>query len=121
MSRAARSVFVFGLYLIGTAAVLIMAPNVLLRVLRIVPTTEPWIRVLGVVIAVLGAYYVVAARAELNPFFRATVWGRCLVLLGFASLAALAWAPVALIGLGVIDSLGALWTWSALRSQRIAA
>ena len=67
--------------------------------------------------SVLGAYYVVAARAELIPFFRATVWGRCLVLVGFAALAALEWAPMTFIGVGVIDSLGALWTWSALRSQ----
>ena len=117
MSRAARSVFVFGLYLIGTAAALILAPNVFLGLLRIAPTTEPWIRVLGVVIAVLGAYDVVAARAELDPFFRATVWGRCLVLVGFAGLAALALAPMTFIGVGVIDSLGALWTWSALGSQ----
>ena len=97
---------------------LIFTPNVLLGLLRIVPTTEPWIRVLGVVVAVLGAYYVVAARAELNPFTRATVWGRVLVLLGLSGLAALAWAPPAIVGFGVDDGLGALWTWSALRAQR---
>ena len=118
MSRAARSVFVFGLYLLGTAAVLVLAPNVLLGMLGIVPTTEPWIRVLGLIVAVLGAYYIVAARAELTPFLRATVWARAIVMIGFAILAALSLAPVALVGLGVVDGLGALWTWSALRAGK---
>jgi hypothetical protein len=45
------------------------------------------------------------------------VWVRVLVLIGFTTLAALALAPVALVGLGVVDGLGALWTWSALRAQ----
>lgn len=120
MTRAARSILVFGVYLMATAAMLIAAPNTLLGLLQIAPTTEPWIRVLGVVVAVLGAYYIVAARAELDAFFRATVWGRFLVLLGFAGLAALSWAPVTLIGFGVVDTIGALWTWAALRSQRSA-
>lgn len=118
MSRAAQSVFVFGLYLLGTAAALILAPNVLLGVLGIVATTEPWIRVLGLIVGVLGSYYVVAARADLTPFFRATVWARAIVMTGFAILAALSLAPVALVGLGVVDGLGALWTWSALRARK---
>ncbi len=121
MSKAARSVQVFGVYLIGTALVLITAPNVLLGLLRIAPATEPWIRVLGVVVAVLGAYYVAAARAELVPFLRATVWGRAMALVGFVCLAALSWAPPMIVAFGVVDALGALWTWSALRSPGKAA
>ncbi|MCX5761354.1 MAG: hypothetical protein NTW72_07595 [Gemmatimonadetes bacterium] len=121
MSRAARSVFVFGLYLIGTAAVLALAPNVLLGLLGIELATEPWIRVLGVVVGALGAYYIVAARAELDPFFRASVWARALVLFGFCGLAAFGWAPVKLIGFGVLDALGAFWTWTSLRAPRDVA
>lgn len=121
MSHAARSVFVFGLYLVGTAGVLTMAPNILLGLLGMTPATEPWIRVLGVVVGALGAYYIVAARAELGPFFRATVWVRALVLVGFGGLAAVGWAPVTLIVFGVIDALGAVWTPTALRSHRNAS
>lgn len=121
MSHAARSVFVFGLYLIGTAGILITVPNVLLGLLGMAPATEPWIRVLGVVVGALGAYYIVAARTELGPFFRATVWVRALVLLAFSGLAAIGWAPVTLIVFGVIDALGGFWTWTALRSHRDAS
>lgn len=120
MSRAARSVFVFGLYLIGTAATLTVAPNVLLGLLGIESATEPWIRVLGVVVGALGAYYIVAARADFVPFFRASVWVRALVLLAFGGLAALGWAPPRLILFGSLDALGALWTWTILRAHRDA-
>lgn len=121
MSRAARSVFVFGLYLMGTAALLMTTPNVLLGLLGMESATEPWIRVLGVVVGVLGAYYVVAARAELGPFLRATVWGRALVLVGFGGLVVIGWAPVTLVVFGVMDALGAFWTWTLLRSPGGAA
>jgi hypothetical protein len=116
MSRAARTVFVFGIYLVGTGALLLVAPNVLLGLLRIAPATEPWIRVLGMIVALLGAYYIVAARAELSAFFRASVAFRLFALVGFGGLAAVGWAPATLIGFGVIDALAALWTRSALRA-----
>jgi hypothetical protein len=85
--------------------------------LRLAPTTEPWIRVLGIVIGVLGTYYVAAARQELTWFFRATLWGRVIVLLGFTSLVVLRLAPPMLIGFALVDILGALWTRMALGSE----
>ena len=116
MTKASRSIFVFGIYLIVNAFVLAISPNTMLGLLGLAPTTEPWIRILGVVIGVLGAYYVSAARHDLTPFFRATVWGRGIVLFALCLFALLKLAPAVLIGFGVLDSAGALWTWSALRS-----
>ena len=121
MSRAARTIYVFGLYLIATALVLVAIPNTLLGLLRLPPTTEPWIRVLGIVIGVLGAYYVVAARQELKGFFRATVWGRGIVLLAFVSLVLLHLAPPILVAFALVDTSGALWTRMALRAEVGAA
>ncbi|MBL0171096.1 MAG: hypothetical protein IPP90_10245 [Gemmatimonadaceae bacterium] len=117
MTAAARSVLVFGVYLMATAAMLIVSPNTMLGLLHIAPTTEPWIHVLGMIVGILGGYYVLSARAGLTPFFHATVWLRVLALVGFAGLAAASLAPAALIGFGVVDCLGALWTWSALRTR----
>jgi hypothetical protein len=117
VSRAAQSVFIFGIYLVGTAGTLVLAPNTLLGMLKIEPTTEPWIRVLGMVVGTLAIYYIVAARAELTAFFRATVWARFYVLAGFIVFAACSWAPPVLIGFGVVDALGAIWTWTALRAK----
>jgi hypothetical protein len=121
MSKAAQSMMVFGIYLIATAAVLVFTPNTLLQLLRVPPTTEPWIRVLGVVAGVLGAYYITAARQELIAFFRATVWGRGIFVAGLILLVLLSWAPPILLGFGLIDAAGALWTRAALRAHMGAA
>jgi hypothetical protein len=116
MTRAARSLFVFGAALVAAAVPLILAPNVVLGLLGMAPTTDPWIRVVGVVVAALGAYYIVAARAGLVPLLLASVRVRALVFLVFSVLVALHWVPASLILIGVVDALGAAWTWTALRS-----
>lgn len=117
MSRAARTIFVFGVYLIATGLILVAVPNTLLGLFRLAPTQEPWIRVLGIVTGVLGAYYVAAARGELIGFFRATLWGRAIVLTAFVLLVVLRLVPAIVIAFGVVDALGAIWTRAALRSQ----
>jgi hypothetical protein len=117
VSRAARSVLVFGLYMIAVGAVLVAAPNALLALCRLAPTREVYIRVLGVVVLTLGLYYLAAARAEAVVFFRWTVWGRPLVLVLFIVLAALRLGPPVLVLFGVIDAAGALWTAAALRPR----
>lgn len=43
------------------------------------------------------------------------------MLVGFAGLAAMAWAPIMIIGFGLVDALGAPWTWTALRANGAAA
>ncbi len=117
MSKPARSMLVFGIYLIANALLLVASPNTFLGLLGLAPTTEPWIRVLGIVVGVLGAYYVAAAWQELTGFFRATVWGRAIFLLGVALLVLLRLAPPVLIVFGLVDVAGALWTRAGLRSQ----
>ena len=115
MTKPAQTIAVFGLYLVLTGTILVVIPNVLLASLRVASTQEPWIRVLGAVVAVLGYYYITAARNELASFFRATLWGRSAVLVLFLALALLSLAPAQLVVFGVIDALGAVWTWTALR------
>ena len=71
---------------------------------------------LGIVVDILGAYYVVAARSEATPFFRASVWLRSAFLAAMVALVALGLAPVALVGFGIVDVLGATWTALSLRA-----
>lgn len=120
MSKPARASFLFGLYIMCAGLLLTTAPNVFLTLLRLDRTTDPWIRVLGVVAVALGAYYVVAGRQENTAFFRMTVWGRAIVLVGFVTLAALGQIPPIVILFGVGDAAGAVWTWTALRSSERA-
>ena len=65
MSAAARSLQVWSIYLVALALVLLVAPNPLLGAFRMAPTSEVWIRVVGMMIAFVGVYYWVAAATEL--------------------------------------------------------
>lgn len=114
MTPAARSIRIFAVYLGLLSVVLLIAPNPLLQLFGLPPTTEVWIRVVGMLVALLGVYYWTAAAAELTPFFRATVLCRLTVPLFFLIFVTAGWARWPLVLFGVIDALGAAWTWWAL-------
>ena len=115
MTNAARSIYVFGIYLIVIGGILMGSPNTFLAVLGIAPTTEPWIRVVGMLVMVIGMLDVACARREPTGFFQATVYTRTFALIVFAAFALLGIAPRILVVFGLIDAAGALWTYSALR------
>jgi len=73
MSKSARSVFVFGLYLAVLGIVLLAASNFLLGMFGLPSTTEVWIRTVGMLVLFLGFYYTQAARKEMTAFLD----GRC--------------------------------------------
>lgn len=120
MNRVARSIFLFGLYIAALGLLLTTLPGLVIGPFGFQQPQEPWIRVLGVVVFVLGCYYVQAARQDVVPFFRWTIWGRCLVLVGFILLVAAGQAAPALIVFGVIDAAGAAWTALEMRASRRA-
>jgi hypothetical protein len=117
MSKGARSVFVFSIYLLVLGALLVVIPNVLLSPFGFLETEEVWIRVVGMLVLILAYYYSRAARRGLTEFFRWTVHARGAVLVFFAAFVALGLAPAALILFGVVDAAGALWTAVALRGE----
>src|SRR2546426_5109904 len=92
MSRSAKTILVFGLYLCVLGFILLVTPNTLLGVLGLPLTTEVWIRIVGGLVAIAGGYYIQGARPQLIPVFRPTIWGR----------------PKALVPLGVFCPLGLL-------------
>ena len=83
MSRAARTIRYFAIYLACIGIVLLVVPNVLLGVFGFPATQEVWIRVLGVVVFNLGIYYWFAAVSESTAFFKASVYTRAFVFVAF--------------------------------------
>jgi hypothetical protein len=120
MSKAARSVFVFGIYLLVLGIVLVVAPNVLLEMFFLPVTSEVWVRVVGMLLLFLGFYYTQAARKELSDFLRWTLYPRATVILFFAAFVLLGFARPPLVLFGVVDLLGVIWTAVALRSPKPA-
>ena len=119
MSRAARSVFVFAMYLFVLGAVLLVIPNTLLSVFGLAPTVEVWIRVVGMLVLIIGYYYSSVARRELTDFFRWTVHARMSVLVFFIAFVLFGFAPPILVLFGVIDAAAAVWTALALRADAV--
>ena len=117
MSKAAISVFVFGWYILVNAIVLLMAPNLMLSMLGLEPTREPWLRLLGLMTLALSFYYIQAAREEVTAFFRLTMWGRSIILVGTIVLAAAGLVPPVIVMFGVIDGAGAAWTGALMRAR----
>lgn len=117
MSPAARSLQVFGIYLLVLAVGLLLVPNALLALFGMPPTQEVWIRILGLLVGIVGAYDVIMAVRSLSPLYMATVVARALAFVVLCALALLRIGPPQLMLFGVIDLLGALWTWRALRAE----
>lgn len=117
MSPAARSVFWFGFYPALTGVVLVLAPNLLLTLSGLPPTREAWIRLMGMLLVIIGFFYVQAGRAGLTPFFHWTIVSRLGsgAVVGGLVAGQLA-SPVSLL-FWLVDLAGAIWTWHALRSE----
>jgi len=116
MSKAAFTIRAFGMYLIVLGIVLVVVPNLLLGMFFMPETSEVWIRVVGLLVFNIGVYYIYAAKCEATEFFKASVYTRSLVLVGFAIFALAGLAHPMLVGFGAVDFLGGLWTWRALKS-----
>ena len=120
MSNSARSLFVFGLYMAVLGTLLLVAPNFLLGLFFFPGTTEPWIRVVGVLALVVAYYDIQAGRKEITEFFKLSVHIRLTPIIFFTILVLLGYTRPQLILFGVVDLLGAIWTALALRSLKTA-
>ena len=117
MSRAAFSAQVFAVYVMATGAAFVVAPNALLPLFGVPPSTEPWVHVVGVLAFMIGIYAWVGGRHDHRPFLVASVATRVLVFASFSVLVLLGIAPPVLALFGVVDLAGALWTGLALRAD----
>ena len=116
MSRAARSLFLFGIYVVVVGVALVAAPEFLMRLLRLPPATVGWARVVGLLTIVIGAYDVTSSRGECMPNIRASIPVRFFFAAGTIALVLLGEMPVTVALLGATDIAGAIWTWVSLRA-----
>ena len=121
MSRAALSAFVWGAYLIIAGLGLLLVPNFVLPLLGFATTAEGWVRVLGLLASILGMYYVFSARWNIVPFFQLTVAGRIAFMAGCIGLVISGLMSPSLLIFGVLDTIGAIWTWLSLRGMTEAS
>ncbi|MES2103173.1 MAG: hypothetical protein V4634_04080 [Pseudomonadota bacterium] len=117
MSKSAFSAKVFAIYLLTVGATLVVAPNFLLSIFRIPPTSEVWIHVVGVTVFMIGVYAWVAAKHENKAFLEASVYTRFLVFVAFVTFAVIGLASPMIVFFGLADLLGGIWTHFALKAD----
>jgi len=119
LARARFSARAFAVYVFAVAAVLVCAPNLLLAAFGVPPTTEVWIRVVGVLACMIGVYAWVGAAHR--PFLQASVYTRAVVFVALTVFALLGLGSPLLALFGAVDLCGGLWTYFALRADERAA
>lgn len=117
MSPAARSLFVYGVYLCCAGAGMLLVPQLFILLFALPAGSEVMLRFGGVLTLALGFYDVAAARTELLPFLRWSVLPRAGACLAFGALWVLGLLPARLLLVGAVDLACAAWTWSALRAS----
>jgi hypothetical protein len=115
MTAASRSLLYFGYYLVLTGITLTVFPNVMLGMIGVQETSEVWIRCLGIVVFNLGLAYIIVAPSNNTLFLTYSAYARASVLVWFLIFYFIGLAPAQLIIFGVIDLVGAAWTYAALR------
>ena len=83
MNKAAKTVWLFGIYLLIEGCFLILTPSWVLASIGIPDPGSVWRIILGFVVAVLGYYYLRNAKENLTSFFHFTVHIRMLQLVFF--------------------------------------
>lgn len=109
------SLIVQAIYVFITALQLIFIPNILLSMLGFPPTSEIWIKVLGVVLMALSTVYYGIIKFGNDEVVKYTMWGRIIVGIGFVLLVILGQTLPTLILFAGIDIITAVWTWFELK------
>lgn len=120
MQSPAFTIKAFGVYVILTGISLALTPNLVLSLFGIPPTSEFWVRQIGVLAIIVGYYYWACGTGNATAFIKASIPGRIGFFVLGLGLVVFAQAPWQILLFGVVDLLGAGWTGMALRSTRVA-
>lgn len=118
MDKPAKTVWLFGIYLIIEGFFLMLAPAWILDAIGIPEPNSVWRVILGFVVAVLGYYYVRNAKENLIPFFGFTVQIRIIQFVFFAGLYVFERGTIALVAFSFVEFVAGMWTWRILKSNQ---
>ena len=117
MKQSTLSMIVFAIYLFVTGILFLIAPNPFITLLGFEPVDDVWIRTFGLVMFILGFYYIMAIKEEAYNFYRWTSYGRFPVFFVLLSFVALDLAPSVLLLIGAFESGCGIWTGLALKKE----
>lgn len=112
--RARQSLFVWGWYVGALGVILNVSPNTLLTLFLLPPTSEVWVRTVGMLLLFVSYMSFASSKSGNAEYMRWSVHVRLAVPVFFVTYVLVGWAPVALLPFGAVDVAGALWTRWAL-------
>ena len=117
MSKSAKSVLIFGIYLAISGLMLLLVPNTLITPFGIEPTNEVWIRLSGILLMALAVYYTLGAKYEIVVIMKATAFIRLTIIFFFTAFALLKLVSPSIIIFSAVDFLGGVWTLLMLKNE----
>ena len=118
MTRAQLSVYMFGLYLIsGIALPLIFIPHFSLGLFGLSAGDGMWVRYVGVLAGVIGAFYIAAVLTRTDIMLGWTVPARYATATFICVMVALGKVGLTLLLFAALDALTASITWIAIRAD----
>lgn len=118
MTRAALSVYIYGLYLLtGIGMPLLLIPHFALGLFGLSAGDDMWIRFLGVYIAAMGGLYIASVLTRSHIMFRWTLPPRYVTAAFMCIMVAMSKAEPALLFFAALDALSASITWGAIRAD----
>jgi hypothetical protein len=117
MTRAALSVYMYGLYLISSGLPFLLIPHFTLGMFGLSAGDDLWIRLVGVLLAVIGSFYVAAVLTRSDRMLIWSVPTRYATATLMAVMVALGEAGLALLVFAALDALTASLTWVAIRAD----
>ncbi|MDA7946436.1 MAG: hypothetical protein MPJ78_03055 [Hyphomicrobiaceae bacterium] len=118
MTRAQLSVYMFGLYLIsGVALPFLIIPHFALGMFGISAGDGMWVRFVGVLAGILGAFYIAAVLTRTDIMLGWTVPARYATATFLCTMVALGKVGLALLIFAALDALTASITWIAIKAD----
>ena len=118
MWNARFSVLVWAIYELVIGVSLFLIPTQFTQIFGIDDPQEVWIKVVGLTVVLIGVYYLGGVLNNSTWMYRYSVFGRLIAVVGLVYLAILD-GPWQLWIFAIVDALGGLWTYSALRPRRV--
>ena len=119
MNKPQRSLFVFGLYMVFVVGLGFMLIHMLiLNLFGLSAGDDVWIRFVGMLASIIGCYYILVVRAELDRFIPWTVAMRYYAAAFMVLMVVLGKIGPGLLLFAAIDAGAATWTWFAVRSAK---
>ena len=117
MTTSGQSLFYFGIYGISAGLLFLFIPSTIISLTFLPILPNGWTRIIGMLAIVIGTYDVVCGKSNLKPFIKASIYVRLGFAIGAILIVLLGDMPFSIFLIGVVDALGAAWTFTALKSE----